>query len=62
MHRVHHKHMSHKQNYGLALFDMMFGTFENPKEYVAEVGFDVAREKKIYDMLLTKDVYKKEVE
>ena len=60
MHRVHHKHMSHQQNYGLAFFDIIFGTFENPKEYVSEVGFDVSREKKVYDMLLTKDVYKKE--
>ena len=60
MHRVHHKHMSHKQNYGLAFMDMMFGTFENPKHYVDEVGFDAVREKKIYQMLLTKDVYKRD--
>ena len=59
MHRVHHKHMSHKKNYGLAFLDMIFGTFENPKDYVVEVGFDVSREKKVFDMLLTKDVYKK---
>ena len=57
MHRVHHKHMVHKQNYGLACFDLLFGTFENPKEYVTEVGFDKIRENRIYDMLMTKDVY-----
>jgi len=59
MHRVHHKHMSHRKNYGLAFLDILFGTFENPKEYVKEVGFDITREKKVFDMLLTKDVYKK---
>ncbi|MCF6441251.1 sterol desaturase family protein [Pseudoalteromonas luteoviolacea] len=58
MHRVHHKHMHHKQNYGLALWDLLFGTFSNPKDYVREVGFDEVREKRIYDMLKTKDVYK----
>ncbi|KID55946.1 fatty acid hydroxylase [Pseudoalteromonas luteoviolacea] len=58
MHRVHHKNMHHKQNYGLALWDLLFGTFSNPKGYVREVGFDEVREKRVYDMLKTKDVYK----
>jgi sterol desaturase/sphingolipid hydroxylase (fatty acid hydroxylase superfamily) len=58
MHRVHHKHMHHKQNYGLSIWDLLFGTFSNPKEYIQEVGFDEARENRIYEMLKTKDVYK----
>jgi len=58
MHRVHHKYLSHRNNYGLAVLDLVFGTFVNPKEYEAKVGFDEEREKQIYDMLLTKDVYK----
>lgn len=58
MHRVHHKHMHHAQNYGLSIWDLLFGTFSNPREYVREVGFDEARESRIYDMLKTKDVYK----
>ncbi len=58
MHRVHHKHMHHAQNYGLAVWDLLFGTFSNPKEYVREVGFDPSRENRIYDMLKNKDVYK----
>jgi len=58
MHRVHHKHMYHSQNYGLAILDLLFGTFSNPKEYVQEVGFDKARESRIYEMLKNKDVYK----
>ena len=58
MHRVHHKRMHHSQNYGLAILDLLFGTFSNPKEYVQEVGFDEARENRIYEMLKNKDVYK----
>ncbi|MBQ4810910.1 sterol desaturase family protein [Pseudoalteromonas luteoviolacea] len=58
MHRVHHKHMHHAQNYGLAIWDLLFGTFSNPKKYVDEVGFDKARENRVYEMLKTKDVYK----
>jgi len=58
MHRMHHKHMHHAQNYGLAIWDILFGTFSNPKEYIKDVGFDEARESRVYDMLKTKDVYK----
>ena len=58
MHRVHHKYLHHKQNFGLAIRDLFFGTFNNPNYYVKEVGFDKKRESRIYDMLRTKDVYK----
>lgn len=59
MHRVHHKHMHHAQNYGLAIWDILFGTYLNPKMYIQEVGFDKVRESRIYDMLRNKDVYKR---
>jgi len=58
MHRVHHKHLHHAQNYGLSIWDLLFGTFYNPKEYIQNVGFDEKRENRIYEMLKTKDVYK----
>ena len=61
MHRVHHKHMHHAQNYGLAMWDLLFGTFSNPKDYVTEVGFDEARERRVSDMLRNKDVYKSSI-
>jgi len=61
MHRVHHKYMHHAQNYGLSVWDLMFGTFCNPKEYVQKVGFDESRENRIYEMLRTRDVYKTKV-
>jgi len=58
MHRVHHKHMHHAQNYGLSIWDALFGTFVNPKEYVVEVGFDENRERQVNAMLRNQDVYK----
>ena len=58
MHRVHHKHLHHAQNYGLSIWDLLFGTFHNPDEYIQNVGFDEKREARIYDMLKTRDVYK----
>lgn len=58
MHRVHHKYLHHAQNYGLSVWDLLFGTFHNPETYVQDVGFDEAREARVYDMLKTKDVYK----
>lgn len=58
MHRVHHKHMHHAQNYGLAIWDILFRTYTNPDTYVEEVGFDETRASRVYDMLKNKDVYK----
>ncbi|RZM77064.1 hypothetical protein C3B51_16910 [Pseudoalteromonas rubra] len=55
--RVFHQ-LHHKQNYGLAIWDLLFGTFSNPKGYIQKVGFDETRENRVYDMLKTKDVYK----
>lgn len=58
MHRVHHKYMHHDQNFGLAIWDLLFKTYSNPREYVTEVGFDKARSARVYDMLKNIDVYK----
>lgn len=58
MHRVHHKYMHHAQNYGLAIWDLLFGTYCNPTLYIKEVGFDATRSARVYDMLKNKDVYK----
>lgn len=56
MHRVHHKRDFHAQNYGLPIWDLMFGTFENPKSRVLECGFEPDQEARIKEMLLMKDV------
>ena len=58
MHRLHHKTGHHAQNYGLSILDMVFNTFSNPKKYIEDVGFEKPKSEKIYEMLMTKDVYK----
>jgi sterol desaturase/sphingolipid hydroxylase (fatty acid hydroxylase superfamily) len=35
MHRIHHQYGRHKNNYGdIVWWDMLFGTYENPKDWV----------------------------
>ena len=39
-HSLHHERNVHARNYGdIPIFDMIFGTFENPVEFSGEVGF-----------------------
>lgn len=57
MHRVHHQAGHHADNYGLPLWDLLFGTWKNPRERVRDCGFDAERERRIYDMLLMRDVH-----
>ena len=39
MHRIHHESLSHHNNYGDFVFwDMLFGTYENPREFRATCG------------------------
>ena len=56
MHRVHHQREHHAQNYGLPLWDLLFGTWVNPTEYVKDCGFIAGRELLVHDMLLGRDV------
>lgn len=59
MHRIHHQYNYHKNNYGDFVFwDMIFGTYENPKTWSNRCGFDEPRELKLMDMLLLRDVHK----
>ena len=59
MHRIHHQHDRHKNNYGdIVWWDMLFGTYENPKDFKYTCGFDDAREQRLGSMLLYADVYK----
>lgn len=58
MHTVHHAEGHHAQNYGLPVWDLLFGTWTNPAERVAALGFDEARSARITDMLLFRDVHK----
>ncbi len=59
-HRVHHKRDHHTNNYSdIPLWDMIFGTYENPKESVRKCGFAPEKEDKFTDMLTFKDVHDK---
>lgn len=56
MHRVHHQSGVHAMNYGLPVWDVLFGTFANPETGPSDVGFSAAKEARIKDMLLMQDV------
>jgi sterol desaturase/sphingolipid hydroxylase (fatty acid hydroxylase superfamily) len=59
MHRIHHQYQRHKNNYGdIVCWDILFGTYENPAEVDCRCGFDAAREQRLRDMLLYRDVHK----
>jgi sterol desaturase/sphingolipid hydroxylase (fatty acid hydroxylase superfamily) len=56
-HALHHGRGVHGSNYAdLPLVDMLFGTFANPKEHRAEVGFWDGASARIGDMLMGRDV------
>lgn len=57
MHSVHHARNVHAYNYGnLGLWDLAFGTFRNPKEFVDEAGFYDGASGRVGEMLLGRDV------
>lgn len=59
MHRIHHEYNRHTNNYGdIVWWDMLFGTWENPKEFKTKCGFDQEKELRLGDMLKFKDVHK----
>lgn len=59
MHRIHHEYNKHTNNYGdIVWWDMLFGTYENPKEFKTSCGFDNDKEQRLFDMLKFKDVHK----
>ncbi len=62
-HSVHHEKGVHGFNYSdLPIFDILFGTFKNPKEFSQEVGFYHGASSRISEMLLFKDVSKEPTE
>jgi sterol desaturase/sphingolipid hydroxylase (fatty acid hydroxylase superfamily) len=56
MHRDNHERGVHANNYGLPLWDMVFGTRRNPRVGPAACGFPDDKERLIGQMLLLKDV------
>lgn len=58
-HCVHHQEDLHRYNYAaLPLWDMMFGTFYNPRSFEKRCGFGDQRERQLGQMLVGRDVYK----
>jgi sterol desaturase/sphingolipid hydroxylase (fatty acid hydroxylase superfamily) len=56
-HSVHHARGVHQYNYSdLPLFDILFGTFRNPREFVAECGFYDGASAKLPQILIFKDI------
>lgn len=55
MHRIHHERNRHSNNYGLPLWDMLFGTYENSSRFV-ECGFEIDEEKRVVEMLACKQI------
>lgn len=59
-HSVHHEKGVHAYNYSdLPIFDILFGTFKNPKEFSQEVGFYLGASSRVAEMLVFQDVSKK---
>ena len=56
-HCIHHQEGLHSYNYGdLPLWDMIFGTFRNPKRWDSRCGFGPSGEQRLGEMLRGVDV------
>ena len=56
-HCVHHRKGVHYYNYAdFPLWDILFGTFRNPRQYIGECGFEAPEDRRIGAMLAFKDV------
>lgn len=56
-HSIHHARGIHQYNYSdLPLFDILFGTFRNPKEFASESGFYDGASAKLPQILAFKDI------
>jgi sterol desaturase/sphingolipid hydroxylase (fatty acid hydroxylase superfamily) len=59
MHRIHHQHGRHRNNYGdIVWWDWLFGTYENPARFDERCGFDPELEERLPEMLAWRDVHK----
>jgi sterol desaturase/sphingolipid hydroxylase (fatty acid hydroxylase superfamily) len=60
MHRIHHERGKHYSNFSdLPVWDMLFGTYQNPPTVNTPCGFVTERELLLTDMLLCKNVNKR---
>ena len=62
-HRVHHQFRYHTNNFGdLPIWDMLFGTFKNPKKFTGRCGYESWREDRFEDMLVFRDLHSPGIE
>jgi sterol desaturase/sphingolipid hydroxylase (fatty acid hydroxylase superfamily) len=58
-HSVHHAKGVHHYNYSdLPVFDILFGTFHNPRSFEKETGFFIGGSSRVRDMILFRDINK----
>ena len=56
-HSVHHQRDVHAFNYGdVPLFDILFGTFRNPREFREQVGFFEGSSRQVGPMLIGREI------
>ena len=61
-HSVHHEKSVHAYNYSdLPIFDILFGTFKNPKEFSKEIGLFEGSSCKVKELLLCRDIYQQQI-
>lgn len=61
LHSIHHQLDVHKYNYSdIPLWDKLFGTYKDTDTFADQCGFPNDNERKIWKILLFKDVYKDE--
>ncbi|NJB69711.1 sterol desaturase/sphingolipid hydroxylase (fatty acid hydroxylase superfamily) [Saonia flava] len=61
-HAIHHAKGIHAYNYSdISLYDILFGTFNNPSKYEHEAGFYHGASEKVWDMLKFKDISNEDV-
>lgn len=58
-HALHHERSVHRYNYGdIPVWDMLFGTFRNPKVWEGEAGLVDGGSDRFLDLLLARDITK----
>ena len=58
-HSIHHQLDVHKYNFGdITWWDRIFGTFKEADDFAPDCGFPDDNERKLWDMMRFKDVYK----
>lgn len=62
-HSYHHRRGEHACNFAdLPVFDMLFGTFQNPRDFAPETGFRPGTSARVLDMLRMRDVSREDTE